>query len=473
MNEDDAQLFGALRMRRIAWCSPVNPAPTGISDYSEELLPYLGQYAEVTLYVDDHLRPTNPNLAKHLQVVPLRRLEHMHRRTPYDAIVYHMGNSPAHAGIWRMAQRIPGVVVLHDFVLHHFMLWYAANVQHDIQHYVRAMREQYGDVGNHVAQLMIRGRFTEEAFAFPCCEPVLAVAHGLIVHSQYVRQGVARLRPDLPVGIVPMGIPLPLPIARAAARRRLNIPEEALILASFGHINAYKRIEVVLQALATLRISLQATHPHIRYVLVGSVSPNYDAIGVIRRMGMDEVVQMTGYVTPQEFADYVAATDICLNLRHPTAGETSASLLRLLGAGRPVLVTATGSFTEVPQDVVVHIEVGPYERDDIIAYCQLLALRPDIAATLGTYARHYVAQHHTLERAAVGYMQFLSQLYGWNDTITAIHPIPLWDVHQNGVSAISMLIPHVAQHLVDIGVTEHDPVVSTVAQCLDDLMGVP
>src|SRR5687768_12209095 len=107
---------------RIAYCSPVNPAPSGISDYSEELLPYLGQYAEVTLFVEDGLRPTNPRLAQHLEVLPLRRLERELRRRRYAGLVYHLGNSPAHAGIWRAAQRLPGVIVLHELVLHHFML---------------------------------------------------------------------------------------------------------------------------------------------------------------------------------------------------------------------------------------------------------------------------------------------------------------------------------------------------------------
>src|SRR5436853_2299719 len=101
-------------MKRIAYLSPLNPAPSGISDYSEELLPYLGQYAEITLYVDEGLRPSNPDLARHLALRPIGRLERDQCRRPYDAIVYHMGNSPVHASIWRAMQRLPGVVVLHE-----------------------------------------------------------------------------------------------------------------------------------------------------------------------------------------------------------------------------------------------------------------------------------------------------------------------------------------------------------------------
>ncbi len=87
-------------MKRIAYASPLNPAASGISDYSEELLPYLARYAEVTPYVADGLRPSNANLLRHMDVRLLSRLARDQRRKPYDAIIYHMGNSPpSHAAM--------------------------------------------------------------------------------------------------------------------------------------------------------------------------------------------------------------------------------------------------------------------------------------------------------------------------------------------------------------------------------------
>src|SRR5689334_820697 len=103
-------------MKRIAYLSPLNPAPSGISDYSEELLPYLAQYADITLYRDEGLRPVNQELLRHLAVRPVGKLERDQRRRPYDAILYHMGNSPVHAAIWRTMQRVRGIVVLHELV---------------------------------------------------------------------------------------------------------------------------------------------------------------------------------------------------------------------------------------------------------------------------------------------------------------------------------------------------------------------
>ncbi len=345
---------------------------------------------------------------------------------------------------------------------------------------------------------MARGRFTAAAFDLPFSERVLDRAEGLIAHSRYVTERAPVMRPGLPVAHVPMGVPLPPLIERDEARARLGLPLDAFVLASFGHINPFKRVESVLRAVQVLR----AEHAGMRYILVGSVSPNYDLRSLVARMGMENTVQITGYVERAAFEDYVAAADICVNLRHPTAGETSASLLRLLGAGRPTLVTASGSFTELPPGVAAQLDPDRTEGDLILAYCRLLARRPDIAAAMGAQARNYVAREHTLDGAAQGYMRFLSQLYGWGDTPKLREPlwIPTNDERrttneqgrqgdretgrQSGAagnnrqsadnlqSAIYNLQSNVAEALAGIGATENDhALLRSVAQALADLKG--
>ncbi|MEO7913462.1 MAG: glycosyltransferase, partial [Roseiflexaceae bacterium] len=414
-------------MKRIAYASPLNPAASGISDYSEELLPYLARYAEVTPYVADGLRPSNADLLRHMEVRPLSRLERDQRRKPYDAIIYHMGNSVEnHAAIWDALRRVPGVVVLHEFVLHHFMLGYAAVTRRDVELYRAEAAQRYGPEGARVAELMLHGRLTEAAFGMPFCESVLDAAEGVLAHSRYVLDRVTALRPNLPAALAPMGVPLPPAIPRAAARMRLGLPPSALILASFGHINPYKRVEAALRAVKALR----ASRPDVRYLLVGSISPNYDLRAAIARAGLEDSVTVTGYVDRAAFEDYVAAADICLNLRHPTAGETSASLLRLLGAGKPTLVSASGSFAELPPGVAAQVDLDASENDLILEYCRLLSTRPDLAAAMGAQARAYVARDHRLDGAAASYMRFLSARYGWGAT-PPLRATPLWEPATN------------------------------------------
>ena len=470
--------WAAMKRPTIAYCSPVNPAPSGISDYSEELLPYLGQYAEVIVYVADGLKPSNSQLAEHLEVRPLRKLARDSRRRRYQGILYHMGNSPAHAEIWRAAQQTPGVIVLHDLVLHHFMLWYAANVEHRIQNYVKLMEHQYGEAGGHMAQLMIRSRFSASAFDYPCNETVVQVAAGVVAHSAYITQRVAAMRPGLPVANIPMGVPLPPETPSSVARARLGLDSSHIYLASFGHINAYKRLESALRTLAALRAEGREAH----YLLVGSVSPNFDLTSLIRRMNLAEYVHVTGYVPRDQFEDYVAAADLCLNLRHPTAGETSASLLRLLGAGKPTLVTATGSFAELPAGIVAQVDPDASEEALLLAYCRALLDQPALAAALGQAARSYVAREHTLEASAAHYAGFLAHLYNW-PMVQRWQASPLWQPNppaetpavpappaQITPPAAAPLVQASAQALAELGVGERDQrLLAQVAERLSEL----
>ncbi len=475
-----------MNIPRLAYCSPFNPVASGISDYSEELLAYLCQYGDIVLYHNSDTPPNSDTLRQHFAVHPLRRLPHDHRRRPFDALIYHLGNSPAHSEIWHMAQRLPGVIVLHDLVLHHFMLSYYARHLRDIRGYVAMMEQTYGAAGVHVAQLMIRGRFTDAAFDFPCNEPVLRAARAMIVHSQYAARHIAAQCPDLPVAMVPMGVPLPPHIAPTEARARLGLPQDALILASFGHINAYKRLEPTLRALHHLLPAM----PHLRYLLVGSISPNYNVRGLIERLGLEAVVQVTGFVERGAFDAYVAAADICINLRHPTAGETSASLLRLLGAGRATLVSRTGAFAELPAHVAVQIDPDDSEGEQLVAALRLLAQQPALAHSIGSHARTYVADQHTLDQAAMGYARFLARIGGWQQVARYRPPLPLPVapaptapppapsqhtlalLPKPAILATVPLVQHTAQALAELGISADDTLIlPRVAQALTDVAG--
>ncbi|HYF63081.1 MAG TPA: glycosyltransferase family 4 protein [Herpetosiphonaceae bacterium] len=409
-------------MRRIAYCSPVNPVESGISDYSEELLPFLGRYFDLTVVVDDGVQPDNHQLGAHLPVERIGRLARLHRRQPFDAIIYHMGNSPAHSGFWESLQTTPGVVVLHDYVLHHLMLWHAVNRRKDIRLYRDEMRRRYGDAGAEVAQRMERGQLSDQVFDLPLSEGVIERATGLIAHSRYVLDKARSVRPDLRAAVVPMGVPSVAAPDRRQARLDLGLPPDAPIWASFGHINPYKRIEQSLRAFARFR----ADYPAARYVLVGSVSPNYDLAALLRRLRLDDSVTVTGYVDSLAFGRYVAAADLCFNGRYPSAGETSASLLRLLGAGRAVLVSDIATFSELPPAVVAHVPVDIDEEATILAYARRLWDDVDLRAALERNARAYVAAEHTLAGAAAGYARFLAELHGWAPP-EAARP-PLWQV---------------------------------------------
>jgi glycosyltransferase involved in cell wall biosynthesis len=408
-------------MMRLAYFSPLNPVQSGISDYSEELLPFLARGAEIDLFIDKY-RPTNAAISAEFRALPARRFEAEARRRPYDSPVYQMGNSPAHAYIYERLLHTPGVLVLHELVLHHLRMWMALR-RGKGRAYQQAMVATYGEPGRQAAERVLLGQNPESLFNFPLVEEALGRATGVIVHSRFMAEQARALRPDVPLAVVNMGVPLPPYIPSAEARARLGIEPGAFVLASMGHLNPYKRLNVALRAFKAFAMR----EPHSLFLLVGSRSPNYNVDRMIAMLGLQDRVRVIGFAPPARFADYLAAADVCVNLRYPTAGETSAALLRILGAGKPALVSRVGSFLELPDAAAAKVDVGEIEEELLLEYLLTLARRPDLRLAMGRAARRYVAEQHTLEGAAAGYLTFLGELLGRPVPALALAPAPYVD----------------------------------------------
>ena len=160
-----------------------------------------------------------------------------------------------------------------------------------------------------------------------------------------------------------------------------------------------KRTDVAVRALA--RPELAGT-----YLLVaGEVSPHVDLEGLARKLGVAERVHVLGYVPFAELEQAIAASDLCLNLRYPTAGETSASLLRILAVGRPAVVTEYAQYRDLPDDAVVKVPLADArdaegEAAAMAARLAELLAAPEALRRLGEAARAHVAREHDPARAA-------------------------------------------------------------------------
>src|SRR5215207_2119257 len=113
--------YNPISAMRIAYFSPLPPMKSGIADYSAELLPELAGHCEVELIVDEGLRP-DPGLAGRFPVHGHRALPGLLERGRFDAVVYHLGNNrDYHASIYRSLLEHPGILVLHELVIHHLV----------------------------------------------------------------------------------------------------------------------------------------------------------------------------------------------------------------------------------------------------------------------------------------------------------------------------------------------------------------
>jgi len=449
---------------RLAWFTPLRPVESGISQYSEDLLPVLARAWQIDVFVDGY-RPTHLRESDNLRVRMAREFRAAHRARPYDAVVYQMGNNPYHAYMYDLAREVPGVLVLHDTVLHHLRVGMLLRGR-GAPRYRAEMERRYGRAGWEAATRVLRGQMPSALFQFPLSEELIEASRVVAVHSEYSRAQVLSWCPDAQVLRIPMGVPLPPEIPREEARRRLSLPEDQFVVGSVTFINPYKRLDVVMQAVRRLREFVPA-----RLVLAGNVSHMVPLERLIGMFGLEQAADHLGYVDDATARLVVAASDVCVNLRWPTAGETSASLLRTMGAGRPVLVTDGGSFAEIPDGAVVKVPPDVLEQETVFALLRALAEQPELRERVGRLARDFVAREHSLAAAARGYAAAIEAAIG--------RPVP---VPPGGTEPEQIDLPAtepptrtdplagaVAQALVDLGIGADTRLVASVARSMAEI----
>ena len=410
---------------KVACFSPMPPERSGIADYSSLLLPALSQHVELA--------------------VVRRGKKHPPRGT--DVCLYHVGNDPqAHGWILDALRRHPGVVVLHDFVLHHLISGVTL-ARGDADGYLDAMEREHGVVGRLLAHGVIDKRvpplWETRTDDFPLTGEVLRLASGLIVHSRYVEE---RARTVGYAGrlwrIAHPAWPVP-DEARAALAA-------APLIGAFGNLNPSKRIPQLLEAFARLR----TRHPDARLLLVGAAAPRFELVNRLERLGIGDAVIREQYVDEPRLWSLMAACDVCVALRAPTMGETSGTVVRALTLGKPLVVSDVGWFSELPDDVALKVPVDDDEVTTIAGALDLLAGNEAARAAMARAAQEHARREHDLERVAERYAAALEEAAGGERVRDAV----LMDVAQaaaeSGIDREGGETTLVAARLREVGLGE-------------------
>jgi glycosyltransferase involved in cell wall biosynthesis len=377
---------------KVAYFSPMPPERTGVADYSALLLPALERRVAVSV---------------------VRRGR---KRSPRDTdlALYHVGNNPdAHAWVVDALRRRPGVVVLHDFVLHHLVAGMTVG-RRDGHGYLDTMEREHGVVGRLLAHGVLDKRipplWESRPEDFPLAGFVLQHATGLIVHSRTVRDLARGAGFEGPIWVVPHPA---WPVPDLAPERVANGP----VIGCFGVVNSSKRIPELLRAFAAVR----RRHPDATLLLVGPTSPGFDLDRRLQRLGLaGEGLVREGWVDERRLWSLMAGVDVCVNLRHPTMGETSGSVIRSLSLGKPLVVSSVGWFSELPDAVGIKVPVDSTEVETLEAALELLLTREDLRSELGAAAAALARREHELERVAELYAAAVEEAAGGRAVADAV-----------------------------------------------------
>ena len=362
---------------KVAYYSPLPPSTSGIADYSALLLPALSRRIEVT--------PARPG---------------RFRRAPRaDVSLYHVGNDPEeHGWIVAAARRRPGIVVLHDFVLHHLVAGLTL-ASGDARAYLDALEREQGLAGRLLGYAVIDNRipplWETRPEAFPLTGEVLRFATGLIVHSSYVEDRARATG----FGRAIWRIPHPAWPAPAVEPAQV---EGSPVFGCFGHLNESKRIPQLLSAFLRLRQS----RPEARLLLVGRASRR------LENLALPEGVTREHYVSEDRLWSLMAACEACISLREPTMGETSGSVIRALTLGKPLVVSDVGWFAELPSEAAFKVAPDEREIEALHAALELLGGDDGLRQAMGEAARGLAERQHALEHVAERYAAALEEAAG-------------------------------------------------------------
>jgi glycosyltransferase involved in cell wall biosynthesis len=367
---------------RVAYYSPLPPERSGIADYSALLLPALRRRLEVTL-----ARPFRPSPRA-------------------DVALYHLGNNPdAHGWIYRALRRRPGLVVLHEVSLHGLVAGLTLG-RGDRVAYLDAVERDAGSKGRAAAERSLAGLdpplWELGAARIPLLREALDFADGVVVHSLYAEQKVRETGYEGAVHRIAF------PARRARPAETFVLPGNGRpVLGSLGKVNAAKRIPQLLSAFERLRRHV----PETLLVLAGEGARSDYVRLRLEPLGLEEGrdVLLLDHLSEQDFHGLAARCDVCISLRGPTLGETSASAISALAAGTPLVVSDVGWFSELPDAVAAKVPPDEWEIDHLSAVLELLISDESLRKQMGQAGLEYAVEELDLERAADAYADALAR----------------------------------------------------------------
>ncbi|MET3495557.1 glycosyltransferase [Variovorax boronicumulans] len=377
---------------RLAYVSPLPPERSGIANYSAELLPELAKFYDIELITD--LKTIDK---RELPVsFPLRTVEWFRSNaSAFDRVLYHFGNSEFHQHMFGLLQEIPGVVVLHDFYLSGIQA-HRELVGQEAFNWTRALYEAHG-----YGAVVDRSNAEDSAeivFKFPCNFDVLRLATGVIVHSSYSIElatdwfGAAlaanwALIPHLRV------ISESIESARIRARTELDLEPDEFLVCAFGLLGPTKLNHRLHEA--WMKSSL-AHDPKCRLVFVGENDKGRYGQrleqAIAQAQGQSKI-GITGWADSETFQRYLSATDVAVQLRALSRGETSGTVLDAMSRGVPTIVNANGSMASLPPDAVMMLP-DEFTDDQLIEMLERLRHSPEVAKALGQRGKHRIETTH-------------------------------------------------------------------------------
>lgn len=384
-----------MKREPIAVLTPIPPQSTGIADYAAGLISGLRSNGiPVDIYVPSRFMAANPHLGD--EYYPIRKFNPS--RYQAERTFYHIGNNREfHDEIILCFMQHGGVAHIHDLCLHHIFAHFSFTSLPAI--YYALIKKWYGEEAeNYIRNINDNGPMFWEgsnALSYPLNEEIISRACAVIVHSEFAKEKIASKFSEKPVHVVPQRYP-----DGAAVRHKKG---RKLKVCSLGYVDPNKCVENKIAAIALC----QERGIEVQLDVVGRLHPQ--CVDLPRRaeeLGVAERVKFHGAVSGKDFVGFFTHSDVCIVMREPTMGETSATAMRALQYGIPLIVNDVGSYKELPE-FVPKIPTGASMTHDLAdALCEL-ASRPGYYETISNAAFEYAKDEASFDASIRCYVKAL------------------------------------------------------------------
>jgi glycosyltransferase involved in cell wall biosynthesis len=308
-----------------------------------------------------------------------------------DGVVYQIGdNFQLHMGCIEWLHQLPGVICLHDYFLGNlFWGWSQNRSREDIN---AVLKRLYGNNINGYFDYTTAEAFIEGTHrTMPMTEWVASMGQAVIVHSGWDIGRVISACSG-PARVVPLAYDKPLHDASTANGEPSG---DDFVVLTIGHINSNKRAESVIKAIGGSHSLRERT----LYRLVGQIEQEKadNLTSLARSLGVR--LQISGKVDDQTLACAISQADIVCCLRWPSLEAASASTIEAMLYAKPVIVTNTGFYSELPDDCVVKIS-PEHELDELKAALETLGNDPKSRQMQGQRAEEYASATFSAQQYA-------------------------------------------------------------------------
>jgi glycosyltransferase involved in cell wall biosynthesis len=320
------------RKPRLAVLSPYPPDRSGVADYTACCVRSLARRAAVDVFTAAPDPRPDP-WVRHFAPVS----DEPYILDGYDGVLAVVGNSEFHTRIIDLHCRYGGACLVHDNRLAEIYAW----VRGAERFAEMASRSLGRPVGIEESQSWLREPALLPSLFF---DEIVTKAEPLLVHSRGIQARVQRqyrrAAIRLPFCCYRSFRPAELsPAARRAARARLGLPPDRIVVATFGILGATKAPLECLAALQGLRARGVPAELHFAGPLPEYMKPTL--LPAVERLGLRDAVRFPeGWVPEETYRDYLIAADLGVQLRTYGFGQLSGALADCISAGLPTVANA-------------------------------------------------------------------------------------------------------------------------------------